>query len=176
MNSIVAFSLLVGALAAPAAAADADGLPQALAALQTDAAASRARAIAIQSIQGAPGNHKASSLALEAQSAQTISECDRPGTVKWVQFASDPLQSFLLKINTDDGSRSVLLYKLLPDSSESCFEVRGPYAKGSAEFLALVALEKEIHEISSVVTDKPWLYFVEKAPTEKDFKKRLEHN
>lgn len=165
MNWIIACGLLAGAPAAPAAAANHDELRQALAALQTDAAASRARAVGIQSVQEA-----------RESPAAAPSECDRPGKIKWVQFASDPNRSFLLKVNTDDGSRSVMLYKLLPDGSEACFEVRGPYVNGSAEFSTLEALEKEIREESTVVKEKPWLYLVNRAPNENNLKNRLERD
>ena len=118
-------------------------------------------------------------------------ECDRPGKVHWVQFetfetASKSMYSkvcegfcplggtvYLLKVNADDGSRSILLYESLPTGLERCRASSGPYAPGSPAFLALESLEVELQDCCSV-ENQPWLYFISDAQDSKsNFKGRI---
>ncbi|MFA6028309.1 MAG: hypothetical protein WC969_00510 [Elusimicrobiota bacterium] len=86
-------------------------------------------------------------------------ECARRGAAHWVQFEAEPRHVFLLKVNADDGSRSVLHYELGEGDAEQCREFLGPYAPGSPVFLALERLETELRGCCSS-PGRPWLYLI----------------
>lgn len=94
-----------------------------------------------------------------AAKAAAPAECERRGAAHWVQFEAEPRHVFLLKVNADDGSRSVLHYELGEGDAEQCREFLGPYAPGSPVFLALERLETELRGCCSS-PGRPWLYLI----------------
>ncbi|MFA6094257.1 MAG: hypothetical protein WCU88_13945 [Elusimicrobiota bacterium] len=109
----------------------------------------------------------------EDPNAGSSSECDRPGKVRWIQFEGEARHVYLLKVNSDDGSRTILHYDLLPDGEEQCRLFKGPYASGSPQFHALEVLELELQDCCSV-QDKPWLYLITSAQdSQSNFRKRI---